>query len=98
MFIISLLHLLEYIHECSFSVNHCTHFLYKNLISAKTLNSLPGNLLLKYTIFVAKATSFLVSTREQAFHYNGGKGGEELHDEGKKCLELSLTLKTQKKE
>ena len=64
----------EYIHECSFKVNHCTDFLYETLISAKPLNPLPGNLLVKYIVFVAKATSFFVSARKQAFYYNGGKG------------------------
>lgn len=73
MFIISLLHLLEYIHECSFNVNHCTDFLYKTLFSAKPLNPLPDNLLVKYTVFVAKATSFFESARELAFYYDGGK-------------------------
>lgn len=64
----------QYIHECSFKVNHCTDFLYKTLISADPLNPLPGNLLVKYMVFVARATLFFPSAQKQAFYDNGGKG------------------------
>lgn len=48
---------------------------FTRLISAKPLNPLPGNLLVKYIVFVAKATSFFfVYAHKRAFYYNGGKG------------------------